>query len=209
MKLILIGASGAGKGTQASILKERYNIPHISTGDIFRSHIREKTKIGVMVKEILDNGKLVPDNVTLDIVKLRLAEEDCENGFILDGFPRNISQAESLEAIVGIDKAIYISVGDDVLVSRLSGRLNCKSCGAMYNTVSAAPKVANICDNCNHELFQRDDDKEEVVRSRVALFKELTMPLIHYYEEHDALIEVDGVGNVNDITSSILKKLEG
>lgn len=209
MKLILIGASGAGKGTQAKKISNKYSIPHISTGDILREHIKLKTEIGIKVKNILDQGRLVPDNIITELVHLRIKESDCKNGFILDGFPRTISQAQDLEYIVSIDKAIYINVHDNIIVDRLTGRRICKNCAAMYHVQYSKPKTTNVCDVCGNELSQREDDKPETVKERLKIFHELTLPIINFYKDKGLLFEVSGVGDIIDISDTIINGLEG
>lgn len=209
MKLILIGASGAGKGTQAKKISSKYSIPHISTGDILREHIKNKTEIGIKVKNLLDQGILVSDDIITELVKLRINEADCKNGFILDGFPRTISQAQDLESIVNIDKAVYINVDDNLIIDRLTGRRICKNCTAMYHVQYAKPKITNVCDVCGNELSQREDDKPETVKDRLKIFHELTSPIINFYKDKGCLFEVNGAGDIMDISETIINGLEG
>lgn len=209
MRLILIGASGAGKGTQAKKISNKYGIPHISTGDILREHINLKTEIGIKVKSILDEGGLVSDQIITELVQIRISEQDCKNGFILDGFPRTLSQAKALEVITYIDKAIYIKVEDNHIIERLAGRRTCKSCSAMYHLEYSKPRVSNICDVCGSELSQREDDAPEVIKERLSIFHELTFPIISYYREKGLLFEVSGQGNIEFISDLIIKALEG
>ena len=209
MKLVLVGAIGAGKGTQAKKLSSKYGIPHISTGDILRENIKNKTEIGLKVKNILDSGGLVPDDITTDLVKIRLSEQDCKNGFILDGFPRTVVQAKALEDITSIDKVIYIKIDDDVIVKRLTGRRTCTDCGSMYNIEYLKPKVADTCDACGSGLVQREDDKEETIKERLKVFHELTAPIISLYENKGLVFEVNGVGDIEEISKTIINALEG
>lgn len=209
MKLILIGAIGAGKGTQAKRISSKYDIPHISTGDILREHIKNETEIGVKVKNILASGALVSDEMITEIVKIRIAEQDCKNGFILDGFPRTIAQAKELESITEIDKVVYIKVEDDVIIKRLAGRRTCKDCAAMYNIEYFKPKTPDICDACGSILVQREDDKEETVKERIKVFHELTSPIIDLYKSKGLVLEFNGVGDIEEISQTIIKALEG
>ncbi|MCL2592096.1 MAG: adenylate kinase [Defluviitaleaceae bacterium] len=196
MKLILLGVSGAGKGTQAKKLSKYYEIPHISTGDIFREHMRDKTEIGLAIHDIMDKGGLVEDELTIKLVKERIKQDDCKNGYILDGFPRTLYQAESLEDFAIIDKAIYVKVDDKVVIERLTGRLVCPKCSAMYHVKNFPPKVSGKCDVCDTSLVQREDDKAETVSDRLDIFHKLTSPIINFYEEKDKLFTVDGTKDV-------------
>jgi len=214
MRLILLGAPGAGKGTQAVKLAEKYNIPQVSTGDIFRSNIKNGTELGKKAKEYMDKGLLVPDEVTIDIVKDRLQQPDCSNGFILDGFPRTIPQAEYLdEALedmgVKLDAVLNLHVDDEVIIKRMSGRRVCPGCGMSYHIVSNPPKAGNKCDNCSTELIQRVDDKEETVISRLKTYHDQTEPLIGYYGKKGKLITVNGKKDIDDTTREVLEMLEG
>ncbi|MCT4544404.1 MAG: adenylate kinase [Vallitalea sp.] len=212
MRLIMLGAPGAGKGTQAKKIAAIYNIPHISTGDIFRANIKDKTDLGLKAKEYMDKGLLVPDELVVDIVADRLKQEDCKDGFILDGFPRTIPQAESLDkALISMDTkinyAINIDVPDENIVRRMSGRRACLKCGATYHINYNPPQVKDICDSCTGELILRDDDKEETVLKRLDIYHKQTSPLINYYEEKNTLVTVDGTKNIDDITKSIVEIL--
>lgn len=212
MRLILLGAPGAGKGTQAATLAEKLNIPHISTGDIFRSNIRNGTTLGKMAKEYIDKGALVPDDVTISIVKDRLQQEDCKNGFILDGFPRTIPQAESLESELKqmdmpLDKVIDISVPDSDIIKRLSGRRVCSECGLSYHTVFGPPKTEGICDGCGAPVIQRDDDREETVLNRLKTYHNQTEPLIGYYRNKGKLLVVEGKDKIPDTTAELFRVL--
>ncbi len=185
MRLIMLGAPGAGKGTHALLLSKEYNIPQISTGDILRSHIKNETDLGKKAKKYMDKGLLVPDELVVEIVKKRIQEEDCKEGFILDGFPRTIPQAEALdkaleELAIALDKVVNIDVPDEVIIKRMAGRRVCSNCGASYHIENKKPLKENICDECGSELKQREDDKEETVRKRLQVYEEQTKPLIEY-----------------------------
>lgn len=212
MRLIILGAPGAGKGTQAVTLAEKLSIPHISTGDIFRSNIRSGTELGKQAKAYIDKGMLVPDEVTIGIVKDRLTHDDCKSGFILDGFPRTIPQAEYLdEALQGmgieLDAVLNIDVPDDEIVRRISGRRVCSACGMSFHLVYNAPQTENICDSCKAEVVQRADDKEETVLSRLKVYHDQTEPLIGFYKAKGKLVTVIGQDKVEDTTSEVLKAL--
>lgn len=209
MRLVLLGAPGAGKGTQAVILSEKLKVPHISTGDIFRSNIKGGTELGVKAKEYIDKGLLVPDEVTIGIVEDRIKKDDCRNGFILDGFPRNINQAEKLDSILKgmgllLDAVLNIEVAEDAIVARMSGRRTCASCGMSYHTEYNRPKVEGKCDSCGAELIQREDDKEETVIKRLKTYHEQTEPLIQYYLKRGKLVTVQGQEKIEDTTKKVL-----
>ena len=203
-RIVLLGAPGAGKGTQAALLKEKYNLPHISTGDIFRANIREGTPLGVKVKAIIDKGELVPDELTVALVKDRLAMPDCEKGYILDGFPRTIAQAEALESFSSVDMAIDIAVDDEAVIKRIAGRRMCAG-GESYH-ISTHP--SQVCDKCGGALYQRDDDKEETVAARLEVYFAQTAPLIDYYAAKGVLRSVDGMKSVDEVFASIEKVLD-
>ena len=212
MNLILFGAPGAGKGTQAVEIVKKYNLIHISTGDMFRNAIKNHTKLGELANSYISKGELVPDEVTVGLVKERLAQEDCKNGFILDGFPRTLPQAECLDRIcqelnIKIDYVIDIEVCTDELISRLSGRRVCKSCGASYHIMFNKPKVENVCDECNGELYTRKDDNKESVAVRLQTYQEQTLPLINYYTNKGMLLEINGQQDINDVFKEIVEKL--
>lgn len=212
MKIIMLGAPGAGKGTQAKMIADKYSIPHISTGDIFRANIKNGTELGKKAKEYMDQGKLVPDELTVDLVIDRVGQEDCKNGYVLDGFPRTIPQAECLTETLAkmgteIDYAINVEVPDENIVNRMSGRRACVSCGATYHIVHIPTKVEGICDRCGSELILRDDDKPETVTNRLAVYHEQTQPLIDYYKGKDKLVEVDGTQDMKDVFTDITKIL--
>jgi len=213
MNIVLLGAPGAGKGTQGKNLSERFKIPQISTGDILRANVRSKTSLGLRAKEFMDKGVLVPDNVVVDMVVERIQAEDCINGFILDGFPRNINQAEALEGTLrGMGKKIDVVVGINVdrkeLIRRLSGRRVCRKCGANYHVIFSPPMNIGACDKCNSEIYQRDDDKEETIEARLKVYEEETFPLIDYYSKKQLYRAVDGIGSVDQITKSITEAIE-
>lgn len=211
MRLILLGPPGAGKGSQAALLSQALKVPHISTGDIFRANIKNRTELGKKVKGYLDSGRLVPDNVTIEIVEDRLNKDDCLNGFILDGFPRTIPQAEMLEAMLrgkeqSIDSVVNLAVPDDVIVKRISGRRMC-SCGKVYHTSANPPKIDGICDVCGSPLFIREDDKEETVVKRLKTYHEQTSPLIDYYIKKGLVVDFDGVKKIEETFSEIMAAL--
>ncbi|HPD00419.1 MAG TPA: adenylate kinase [Acetivibrio sp.] len=213
MRMILLGAPGAGKGTQAVILSERFNIPHISTGDIFRSNIKNNTELGKKAKEYIDKGLLVPDELTIDIVRDRINKSDCSDGFILDGFPRTIQQAQALDIIlkdmgIELDCVLNINVSDDKIIKRLSGRRVCQ-CGKTYHVKNNPPKQEGVCDSCNGKLFQRDDDREETVIQRLETYHQQTEPLIGYYKNCGKLITVEGQDSIDDTTKEVLDALNG
>lgn len=208
MKLVLIGAPAAGKGTQARRLIQYYGLAYISTGDILREHISKKTEIGVAIKSIMDAGKLVPDEMIIEIVKVRIQEDDCKNGFILDGFPRTKVQAEELKKIAGvIDRAIYIDVPNEVMLERITGRLTCPKCGASFHKISNPPKKEEICDVCGNKLVQRKDDTYETGLARLKTFHDTAAPLIEYYRKENLLLEVNGAGDIDKITQFIIHEL--
>lgn len=209
MKIIMLGAPGAGKGTQAKKIAEKYSIPHISTGDIFRANIKNGTELGQKAKTYMDQGLLVPDELVVDLVVDRLNQDDCMKGCVLDGFPRTIPQAEALDealAKVGqaVDFAINVEVPDQNIVKRMSGRRACVNCGATYHIVYAPTKEENICDTCQGELILRDDDKPETVQKRLNVYHEQTQPLIEYYTNKNILVEVDGTVDINDVFAAIV-----
>ena len=209
MKIIMLGAPGAGKGTQADMICSKYNVPHISTGDIFRANIKEGTELGKKAKEYMDKGLLVPDELVVDLVIDRFKADDCKNGYILDGFPRTIPQAEALDsalAAVGekMDYAINVEVPDENIVNRMSGRRACVGCGATYHIKYNPTKVEGICDVCGKELILRDDDKPETVLNRLKVYHDQTQPLIDYYGKAGIVKEVDGTVDMNDVFQAIV-----
>lgn len=209
MKIIMLGAPGAGKGTQAKMIAEKYAIPHVSTGDIFRANIKNGTELGMEAKKYMDQGKLVPDELTVKILLDRVAQPDCANGYVLDGFPRTIPQAEVLDKALSelgdkIDYAINVDVPDENIVNRMGGRRACVGCGATYHVKYNAPKVENVCDTCGGELIIRDDDKPETVQNRLSVYHEQTQPLIDFYEKQGVLKTVDGTVDMNDVFAGIV-----
>ena len=204
---ILIGAQGAGKGAQAKLIAAEYKIPHISTGDIFREMKHDQTALGKKVRELMDKGNLIPDEITNQIVAQRIIKSDCKNGFVLDGYPRNIAQAEFLEQKKPVSKCIYIEISDSEAIKRISARLICSTCKADYNTIYIKPKKAWTCDKCNGALIQRDDDKPEFVKKRLATFHKETKPLLDYYEKQGVLLRVDGSQAIEKVFEGIKKKL--
>lgn len=213
MRLILLGPPGAGKGTQAANLVKKYNIEHISTGDIFRANIKNETPLGKKVKEYLIQGALVPDELTIDLVWDRLDQEDCKDGFLLDGFPRTIKQAEALEEglekrDLRLDRVINIDVDKNDLVKRLAGRRVCLSCGATYHVENNPPSQEGICDKCGKDVIQREDDKEETVLNRINVYEEQTQPLIDFYAKKDLLFSVDGTLSIAQVFEEIEKELD-
>jgi adenylate kinase len=208
----MLGAPGAGKGTQAKMIADKYGIPHVSTGDIFRANIKEGTPLGMEAKGYMDKGQLVPDELTVRILLDRVAQEDCKNGYVLDGFPRTIPQAEVLDAELtklgdAIDYAINVDVPDENIVRRMSGRRACVSCGATYHIVHIPPKKEGICDKCGAELILRDDDKEETVKNRLSVYHAQTQPLIDFYTKKGVLKTVDGTVDSADVFAAIKKIL--
>jgi adenylate kinase len=212
MKIIMLGAPGAGKGTQADKICAKYNIPHISTGDIFRANIKNNTELGQKAKSYMDKGELVPDELVVDLVVDRIKADDCTNGYVLDGFPRTIPQAEALDAALAaindkVDYAINVEVPDENIINRMSGRRACVACGATYHIVHIPTKVEGVCDKCGAELILRDDDKPETVKNRLNVYHEQTQPLIDYYTAKNVLHEVDGTKAMEDVFSSIVSIL--
>ena len=213
MKIIMLGAPGAGKGTQAIKISEKYGIPHISTGDIFRANIKAGTELGMKAREYMDKGLLVPDELTTDLVVNRTSEPDCENGYVLDGFPRTIPQAECLKEALEkrgekVDFALNVDVPDENIVRRMSGRRACPKCGATYHIEYAAPKKEGICDRCDAELVTRDDDLPETVMKRLNVYHEQTQPLIDFYEKEGCLRSVDGTKSLEEVFEDIIGILE-
>ena len=188
---VFLGPPGAGKGSLAVKVAEAYKIPHISTGDIFRANIKAQTPLGVKVKAIIDSGSLVSDELTFELVKDRLAQDDCKNGYILDGFPRTIPQAEMLDGLVADLKVVNFNIADEIVIRRLSTRRVCKACGANFNVLTLPPKVEGVCDKCGGELYQRDDDKQESILHRMDVYREQTEPLINYYKNKGKITDLD------------------
>jgi adenylate kinase len=211
MKIIMLGAPGAGKGTQAKMIAEKYGIPHISTGDIFRANIKNGTELGKKAKSYMDQGLLVPDELVVDLVVDRVQQDDCAEGYILDGFPRTIPQAEALDAALGEDKIDYamdIEVPDENIITRMSGRRACVGCGATYHIVYNPTKADGICDACGEQLILRDDDKPETVQKRLDVYHEQTQPLIDYYKAAGNLVEMDGTVDIKVVFDHIVQILE-
>ncbi len=212
MKIVMLGAPGAGKGTQAKMIAEKYGIPHVSTGDIFRANIKNGTELGKEAKQYMDQGKLVPDELTVKILLDRVAQDDCKNGYVLDGFPRTIPQANVLDEALTklgdrIDYAVNVDVPDDNIINRMGGRRACVACGATYHIVYNAPKTEGICDNCGKELIIRDDDQPETVKNRLKVYHEQTQPLIDFYEGKGVLKSVDGTADMKDVFAAIVEIL--
>jgi adenylate kinase len=213
MRLVLVGPPGAGKGTQAEHIAKHYRIPNISTGDIFRANVAERTSLGEIAKSYMDEGELVPDDLTVAMVRDRLGRDDTGGGFLLDGFPRTVPQAESLSAMldeldVPLDVVLKITVDDDEVVRRLSGRRICRSCGRTFHVEFDPPNTEGVCDACGGELYQRDDDKPETVRRRLQVYREQTKPLVEYYEDRGLLRMVAGTGEVTEVTKRAIEALE-
>lgn len=212
LRAVLLGPPGAGKGTQAVRLVEKYEIPHISTGDIFRKNIKEGTELGKKAQEYMNAGALVPDELVVDLVKDRLQQDDCKNGFLLDGFPRTIFQAEKLDEFLSesnlkIDIVINLKVEKEALIKRLTGRRVCKDCGASYHIVNIPPKKEGVCDICGGELIQRKDDNIETVENRINVYEEQTAPLIGYYKEAGSLVDFDGEASLDEVFDAIVQAI--
>lgn len=214
MNLILLGPPGAGKGTQALKIVERFHIPQISTGDILRAAVKEKTPLGMKAKAFMDRGQLVPDELVIGIIEERLKASDCKQGFILDGFPRTIAQAEALQSILTkigkfIDHVVNIEVDPEELVRRLTGRRTCKNCGAMFHISFHQPRKEGVCDRCGGSLYQREDDQEETIRNRLDAYQKQTAPLIRYYQQVNRLRPIQGVGEQDEIFERVARLLDG
>jgi len=212
MKIILMGPPGAGKGTQAEVLVQKLDIPHISTGDMFRAAIKNQTPLGVKAKEYMDAGQLVPDQVTIGIVEERLGQEDCQKGFLLDGFPRTVAQADALAEIlakmsVKLDGVLNIEVDQEKLIARLTGRRVCRQCGGTFHVLFNAPEKEGVCDKCGGELYQRSDDSEATARNRLDVYNKQTEPLIAYYKEKDLLMNINGDQAIESVLADIMTSL--
>lgn len=191
MRIVIVGAPGVGKGTYADILKKRYNLPKINTGDLIRDEMAKKTEVGLLAKKYYDEGNLVPDDITIEMLKKRIIQDDCKEGFILDGFPRTIPQAEALEKIIKIDKVINFFASDEIIIQRLSGRRICRNCKAIFHVENIKPKEEGVCDLCKGELYQRDDDKPEAIKKRLEVYRKQTAPLIGFYKEKIADVDAN------------------
>lgn len=209
MKMVFLGPPGAGKGTLAAMASEHLSIPHISTGDLFRAAIKNETELGKKVKEILAEGRLVPDDLTIALVRERFAQPDVKNGWILDGFPRTIPQAEALQQISPVEKVVNFDVEDSVILFRLTGRRVCKSCGKIYHIVTMPPKNEGICDACGGALYIRSDDQESAIKTRLEAYRSLTAPLIQWYGERSLLVTIDGAGKPDDVFQIFVKAIKG
>jgi adenylate kinase len=210
MYLVLLGPPGAGKGTQAERLEEELHLPHVASGDLFRENLKNETELGLLAKEYMDKGELVPDDVTIAMVRDRLQRPDCDQGAILDGFPRTQAQAQGLDRMLAdmgqrLDGVLYIAVPDEELVRRLSGRWICSQCQTPYHTVFSPSAEEGVCDACGGALYQRDDDKPETVRARLKVYHQQTSPLIDYYRQAGLLVEVDGSGDIETVSAALLK----
>lgn len=210
MKLVLIGSPGAGKGTQAKVLSTHFGIAHISTGDLLRDEINQKTELGLKISDIINSGELVSDDIMKELLSNRVKKDDCKKGFILDGYPRNEEQAEELNSLVGeIDKVVLISVEDYVIIERMVGRRGCPDCGQMYHLKYNPPKKEGVCSVCEVGLVHRKDDNEETVKNRMSVYHKSTAPVIDYYKNKGLLLEVSGIGEIDDISKQLINDLEG
>ncbi|MDE6181848.1 MAG: adenylate kinase [Eubacteriales bacterium] len=210
MKLVLIGSPGAGKGTQAKVLSKHFDIAHISTGDLLRDEINLKTELGLKIIDIMNAGQLVSDEIVAELLSNRIKKDDCKKGFILDGYPRNVTQAEGLPSIVGeIDRVVLITVADELIIERMVGRRGCPKCGQMYHIKNNPPEKEGICNECGTALEQRKDDNEETVKNRLLVYHTSTSPIIDYYKNKGLLLEIDGVGNIDKISEQLINALEG
>jgi adenylate kinase len=212
MRIVLLGAPGSGKGTQAQKLISEYGIPQISTGDLLRAAVAANSELGQRAKSAMDNGQLVSDDIVLGMIEERLKDEDTQKGFILDGFPRNLSQAVSLDELLAksgkpLQGALLIDVEFDVLLKRITGRLSCKSCGSIFNRFTSPPKVENVCDKCGSELYHRADDNEETIGKRLETYEKETAPLVNYFNEKGLLLKVAGIGEIEEITAAVKAEL--
>lgn len=205
--IVFLGPQGSGKGTVIGKIKGRYAVPHISTGDMFREALKEGTEFGKKAQEYMNRGELVPDDVTVGMVQERVARDDCVNGFMLDGFPRNLAQAEALSRITHIDTAVLIEVPEAVSLERLSGRRQCRQCGTIFHLKFVPPKQVGVCDKCGGELYQRDDDKPEAIKERLAIYRSETMPIADHYDKAGVLVSVDGSGTPDDVVAQVVEKL--
>jgi len=212
MYIVMLGAPGAGKGTQAKVLTKKLNIPQVSTGDLFRDEIRQETELGKQITYLMDSGQLVPDETTMEIFKRRVLQPDCQNGCILDGIPRTIVQAKILDLMLKqlnkvLGHVIYIKLSEEEIVTRLAGRWTCKQCGHVYHEKYNPPKTPGVCDFDQSPLYQREDQKTEAIKERIKVYRECTEPLINYYRERELLLEISGEQAINEVSADILKKL--
>ncbi len=207
MKLVLLGKPGSGKGSEAELLAKTLKVPQISMGDILRSIEREKTEIGRMVSAYIDKGELVPDELAMTIFKERISKPDCKKGLLLDGFPRYLEQANELDKLMKIDKAIYLDVPDDLIIKRLSNRRSCSNCGAVYNLITNPPKKEGVCDKCGKDLYIRNDDKPETIKNRLKIYNEQTKPVVNFYSNKGILIKIDGSKSIDEVHKNVLKAL--
>lgn len=212
MNVILMGPPGAGKGTQASRLQEQLDVANISTGEILREEIKRKSALGTRAKRYMDKGELVPDEIVVGVIEERIQQPDCTRGFVLDGFPRTVPQAEALDRVLarfgrGLNRVVSLTVPREELIKRLSGRRTCRDCGAMYHIIFDPPTNSGICNKCNGDLYQRDDDQEDIIASRLDVYAKRTEPLLAYYRKRDLLSEVDGTGGVDDILARVVARL--
>ena len=209
MRIILLGPPGAGKGTHAGTLSTLKSVPHVASGDLFRKHQQEETELGALAASFMSKGELVPDEVTIKMIEQRLGEDDCDQGIILDGFPRTVAQATALDRLFAslgnkLDLVLYIAVSEDELVRRLGGRITCRNCQTPYNLVSSPPKIENVCDQCSGELYQRPDDTADAVRQRIQVFTQQTAPLVDYYTSKGILTEIDGEQAISDVQRALI-----
>lgn len=210
MKLVLVGCPGAGKGTQAKVISKHFDIAHISTGDLLREELSTESELALKIKGIMNSGGLVSDDIVEELLKNRISKDDCKNGYILDGYPRNITQAESLEKIIGDpDKVVFINADKDVILERMVGRRGCSNCGQMYHIKHNMPKEDGICNVCGAKLVQREDDREEVVKNRLDVYFKTTEPIIKRYDQKGLILEINGVGNIDEISKTLIDSLEG
>lgn len=213
MRLLIMGAPGTGKGTYAEGIEKHFGIPHISTGEIFREAISQKTPLGILAQSFIDDGHLVPDDVTVQIVRERIQQPDCQNGFVFDGFPRTLNQAENFTRIlkelnIQLDLVINLLADEELIIRRITNRRLCSKCGKGYNLITIPPKKEGICDDCGGAIYQRKDDSEEVIRERLEVYHRQTKPLIDYYEAQGNIIHMDGAGEINEVTNVIIAMLE-
>jgi adenylate kinase len=205
--IVFLGPQGSGKGTVIGKIKDRYGVPHISTGDMFREALKDGTEFGKKAQEFMNRGELVPDDVTCGMVQERIARDDCVNGYMLDGFPRNLSQAEALSKTTAIETAVLIDVPEEVSLQRLSGRRQCRECSTIFHLSFVPPKQEGVCDKCGGELYQRDDDKPDAIKERLAIYRSETMPIADFYQKAGVLVTVDGAGTPDDVVARVLEKL--